>query len=77
LVLIGHFSFDFPKKKSVQGNGEMSEQYPQVPPFTSLRVGSGIQVKLSKGENRVNLKAESNLLEPIETIVEDNVLIIR
>lgn len=55
----------------------MSEQYPQVPPFTSLRVGSGIQVKLSKGENRVNLKAESNLLEPIETIVEDNVLIIR
>lgn len=76
-VLLGRLSMENFETHKIKGNGEISEQYRESPAFTGLKVGSGIQVNLTKGENVVNLKADGNLLEFIETTVKDDVLSIR
>lgn len=76
-ILMGRFSMTSFAMNTVKGNGELSEISRTVAAFDGLKVGSGIKVNLSKGDNSVNLQGESNLLELIETTVKDGILTIR
>jgi len=76
-ILMGRFSMTSFATEKVKGNGEVLENYRTVPAFNGVKIGRGMQMMLSKGENSVGLKGESNIIEMIETTVENEVLSIR
>jgi hypothetical protein len=60
---------------SISGNGNVVKQERDVPGFTGIKVGSGIDVYLTQGENQhVEVEADENLQEWIRTEVSGNVL---
>lgn len=77
LVLMGRMSITTVKSEQMVGNGNLSEEYRTVSPFKGLKIGSGMQATLKKGENQVILKTDENLLEFIETTVDNEELTIR
>jgi hypothetical protein len=60
---------------SVKGNGNVVEESRETPPFEKVIVTRGMNVYLSMGQKTgVVVKADENLLDAIETKVEDNTL---
>ena len=60
---------------SISGNGNVVKQQRDVPGFTGIKVGSGIDVYLTQGDSQqVEVEADENLQEWIRTEVSDNVL---
>ena len=60
---------------SVKGNGNVVEENRDLPSFRRVHVTRGMNVYLSMGqETGVVVKADENLLDAIETKVEDNTL---
>lgn len=60
---------------SVTGNGKVISQTRNLPEFTGIKVGSGIDVFLTQGETQqVEVEADENLQEWIRTDVEGSVL---
>jgi len=61
-----------------EGNGEAAEEMRELDGFQSVSVSSGIDAEVRVGEEtEVRVEADSNLLEYIETVVEDGTLRIR
>lgn len=60
---------------SIKGNGNVVEQRRSVQSFDEIKVSRGMNVYISEGNTtRVVVKADENLLEIIETEVNDDVL---
>ena len=60
---------------SITGNGNVTKQTRDLPEFTGIKVGSGIDVFLTQGEpQRVEVEADENLQEWIRTEVTGSVL---
>jgi hypothetical protein len=80
VILIPLLSFLFPGcvvniQDSVTGNGNVTSQTRDLPGFTGVKVGSGINVFLTQGETQhVEVEADENLLDWIRTEVEGSVL---
>lgn len=63
---------------SINGNGNVVEQTRKIKDFKKIDVSRGMNVYISQGETyKVEVKADENLLEAIETKSEGDVLIIR
>lgn len=62
---------------SVKGNGEVVEERRNVENFDEIKTSRGMNVYLSQGNNKkVLVVADSNLMDAIETKVEDNTLVV-
>lgn len=60
---------------TITGDGKVVSQTRDVPEFTGVKVGSGIDVFLTQGDNqRVEVEADENLQEWIRTEVKGSVL---
>jgi hypothetical protein len=60
---------------SITGNGQVVTQQRDVPEFSGIKVSSGIDVYLTRGETRsVVVEADENLQEWIRTDVSGNIL---
>lgn len=60
---------------SVKGNGNVAEENRKVGPFEKISVSRGMNVYISQGEKpAILVKADENLLDVIETKLEDNTL---
>lgn len=62
------------EKSSLIGNGQVSTQPREVPDFTAINAGGSFDILLSQGDKKVEVTAESNLQEAIETTVDDQTL---
>ena len=63
---------------SIRGNGHVVEEERNVDDFDGIKASRGINVYITQGsETKVLVKADENLLDVIETEVEDDVLIVR
>lgn len=65
------------KSKDVKGNGKVETQKRNVSDFDAVSVSQSINVIYTVGEKAVEVTAESNLFDKIETYVEGEKLIIR
>lgn len=64
--------------KSVQGNGNVKKETRQVTDFSSLSSHGSIDVKIAYGNsNSIQVEADENLLQYIETTVENGKLVIK
>src|SRR5690606_5796800 len=62
---------------TVTGNGNITEQQRSVDSFEKVKVKRGLNVFITQGESeKLMVRADENLLEYIETDVEDNTLTI-
>jgi len=60
---------------TITGNGNVTRQTRDIPEFTGIRVGSGIDVYLTQGDQiHVEVEADENLQEWIRTEVNGSVL---
>ena len=60
---------------SLKGNGNVVEETRNTSAFEQVKVSRGMNVYISQGkETRIIVKADQNLLDAIETRVEDNTL---
>ena len=60
---------------SVKGNGNVVEETRKAGPFEKISVSRGMNVYITQGEShRIVVKADENLLDAIETKIEDNTL---
>ncbi len=60
---------------TVTGNGDIVTNDRSVPEFTGIKVGSGIDVFITRGDDqKVKVEADENLQDYIRTEVEDRVL---
>ena len=60
---------------SVKGNGKVVEEKRKAGKFDAIKVSRGMNVYISQGnENRILVKADENLLEFIETDIDNNTL---
>lgn len=63
---------------SINGNGNIVEENRKTGEFDKIKVSRGMNVYITQGdETKVVVKTDENLLDVIETIVEDQTLIIR
>lgn len=65
------------KSKDVKGNGKVETQTRNVSDFDAISVSQAINVIYKVGDKAVEVTAESNLFDKIETYVEGDQLIIR
>ena len=62
---------------SIKGNGKVVEENRSMDPFDGIRVSRGMDVYISQDSiQKVVVEADENLLEVIQTRVEDNKLVI-
>jgi len=62
---------------SIKGNGKVVEENRMVDPFSGIRVSRGMDVYISQDSiQKVVVQADENLLDAIETRVEDSNLVI-
>ncbi len=62
---------------SVKGNGDVVEERREVGNFNEIKTSRGMNVYLSQGTNqKVLVEADSNLMDAIETKVDDSTLVI-
>jgi len=73
---INYASAQFWKTK-ISGNGDVVTEQRQVSNFDKLSVTGAFQVKIVKGSGKLTLKADSNLMNIIETYVKSGKLVIR
>jgi len=63
---------------SIRGNGKVEKQNRTVGNFEKINVSRGMNVYISQGEfKKIAVQADENLLDIIETYVEDDVLYIK
>lgn len=65
------------KSKDVKGNGKVETQKRNVSDFDGISVSQAINVIYKVGDKAVEVTAESNLFDKIETYVEGDKLIVR
>ncbi len=63
---------------SIQGNGNVAEENRKTGEFDEIEVSRGMNVYISQGEfTKVIVRADENLMDAIETVTQDNKLIVR
>ncbi len=78
LILLFIFSSCIYTGPSVKGNGNVVEENRKVGDFEKIEISRGMNVYISKGDNRkVVVEADENLQEIIEVRTEDDLLIIK
>jgi hypothetical protein len=62
---------------SISGNGNVEEENRSLGGFDEIKVSRGMNVYIAQGpETKVVVKADENLLDAIETVVEGDVLVV-
>ncbi len=68
----------FAQKKSIKGSGNVIQEDRQVADFHSIDFDGVFNVELTQGNSqKVTVEADDNIVERIETFVEDGTLILR
>jgi len=63
---------------SIEGNGNVTEENRKSGDFDEIEVSRGMNVYISQGDiTKVVVRADENLMDAIETITEDNKLIVK
>ena len=72
------FLFTLASCHNITGSGNMVSNDRTVPNFTSVKVNNGIRLYITSGEAlKVNVEADDNIIDDVETKVEGEELVIR
>ncbi|MFT3936275.1 MAG: head GIN domain-containing protein [Chitinophagaceae bacterium] len=77
IVVTGFSSCRYRNHRHVSGNGALSTEQRSVTGFTGVETHGSIDIVASQGNFGVKVEAEQNLLQYIETVVENGHLMVR